>query len=123
MAFTQHGSTSYKFAFNSGEAASIATACGLKPQSIDFSAEPEYVAEAEDENGEVDSVVVGQTKHGFTMSGYIIDAADFAACVGTNFAFRSKHCIITGAKETDANRDFQKGEVTGVAYAGVPATP
>lgn len=120
MAFEQHGSTSYKFAFNSGEASAIATACGLKPQSIDFSAEPEFVAEAEDEKGEVASVVVGQAKHNFTMSGYIIDATDFAACVGSSFTFRSKNCIITGAKETDSNRDFQKGEVTGVAYAGVP---
>lgn len=119
MAFTQHGSTSYSFGFNDTEASAIAAACGLKPQTLDISSEPEFQAEAENEDGEVVSKVVGPDKITFTMSGYITDATLFNSA--GSFTFRTKKFILTGRKETTGNRDFKKGEMSGESYANIAA--
>ena len=119
MAFTQHGSTDYEFGFQSVEAAAIAAAIGLKPQTLSLNFEPEFQAEAMDENGEVASKVVGQDKITFTLSGYIVDAALLAAA--TSFEYDGRFYIITGRKIDEANTDFKKGEVTGESYAGISA--
>lgn len=118
MAFTQHGDTDYVFGFDSVEAAAIATAVGLKPQTLSLSYEPEFTAEAMDEAGEVASVVVGQDKVAFTMSGYITAEATLIAA--DSFEFDGRNYIVMGKKIDHSNTEFRKGELTGVSYAGIP---
>ena len=117
MAFTQNGSTDYTFGFDSVDAAAIASAIGLKPQTLSLNYEPEFTAEAQDENGEVASVVVGQDKIGFTMSGYITDEALLKAA--GNFSYDGRFFIIMGRKIDHSNTEFRKGEITGTSYAGI----
>jgi hypothetical protein len=119
MAFTQHGDTDYVFGFDSADAAAIAEAIGLKPQTLSLSYEPEFQAEAQDENGEVASVVVGQDKIGFTMSGYIVDEELLKTAEA--FEYDGRYYIITGRKLDHANTDFRKGELTGTSWANIAA--
>jgi hypothetical protein len=119
MAFTQHGIQDYEFGFQSVAAAAIAAAIGLKPQTLSLSFEPEFQAEAMDENGEVASKVVGQDKVTFTMNGYVTDAALLTAAV--SFEYDGRFYIITGRKVDESNTDFKKGEVTGESFAGIVA--
>lgn len=119
MAFTQHGNTDYTFGFNDVDAAAIAAAIGLKPQTLSLNYEPEFTAEAQDENGEVASVVVGQHKIGFTLTGYIVDEALLKAA--DSFTYDGRYFIIKGLKIDHANTEFRKGECTGESYAGITA--
>lgn len=119
MAFTQHGDTDYEFAFESTDAAAIATAIGLKPQTLSLSYEPEFQAEAMDEVGEIASKVVGQDKISFTMTGYIVDRALLKAA--TAFEYDGRYFIVEGKKLDESNSDFKKGELTGTSYANIEA--
>ena len=121
MAFTQHGPADYKFGFQDAAATLLATATGLKPQSISISSEPEFQAEAQNENGEVAALVVGPPKKSFTMSGYVTDLAAFEAA--GDFEYDGNFFIITGRKRDESNQDFMKGEFTGVSYANIDAPP
>lgn len=118
MAFTKFGDGSYKFSFGSGEAATIATAVGLKPQELRISGEPEFTAEAIDEEGEVAAFAVAQDKKTFTLEGYITDEVLFEA-EGLDFTFDGRFFIVTGRERTVAARDYQKGNLTGVSYAKI----
>ena len=115
MAFTQHGNQDYIFGFDDADAAAIAAACGMKPQTLSISAEPEFVAEAENSDGLVDCTVVGPDKYAFTMSGYIVDEALFAA--SASFTYDGKFFVLKGRKVDTANRDFKKGEMSGTSNA------
>lgn len=117
MAFTQHGNTDYAFGFDDPDASTIATAVGLKPQTLSLVYEPEFQAEAQDENGEVASVVVGPDKINFTMNGYVVDESLLKSA--DSFEYDGRYYIIQGRKIDSANTDFKKGELTGVSYAGV----
>ena len=117
MAFTQKGSTDYTFGFDSVDATAIATAVGLKPQTLSLTYEPEFTSEAQDENGEVASVVIGQDKIGFTMSGYITDEALLRDAA--DFSYDGRFYIVTGRKIDHSNTEFRKGELTGTSYAGI----
>jgi hypothetical protein len=119
MAFTQHGSTDYVFGFNDAGATALAESIGLKPQTLSLQYEPEFTAEAQDENGEVASVVVGQDKVNFTMTGYITDEAALEAA--TDFEFNGRFYIIMGRKFDTANTEFKKGELSGMSYANITA--
>lgn len=114
MAFTQHGDTGYEFGFPSGEAAAIAAAVGLKPQTISLSYEPEFTAEAMNEVGEIAAVVVGPDKINFTMSGYITDETLLKGVAA--FEFDGRYFIIQGRKLDSGNTEFRKGEVSGVSH-------
>jgi hypothetical protein len=117
MAFTQKGSTDYTFGFDSVDAAAIAAAVGLKPQTLSLNYEPEFTAEAQDENGEVASLVIGQDKVAFTLSGYITDEALLSAA--TEFSYDGRFYIVMGKKIDHSNTEFRKGELTGMSYAGI----
>ena len=119
MAFTQHGDTDYEFGFDSAEASAIAAAVGLKPQTLSLSFEPEFQAEAQDEFGNVASVVVGDDMINFTMAGYVVDEALLKAA--TNFEFDGRYFIIQGRKLDRANKEFLQGELTGKSYIGITA--
>lgn len=117
MAFTQHGSPDYTFGFDSVDATAIAAAIGLKPQTLSLNYEPEFTAEAQDQNGEVASVVVGQDKIGFTLNGYITNETLLKGAA--NFEYDGRFFIIMGRKIDHSNTEFRKGEVTGMSYAGI----
>ena len=119
MAFTQKGSSDYTFGFNSAGAIAIAAAVGLKPQTLSLNYEPEFTAEAQDEAGEVASVVIGQDKIAFTMNGYITD--EDALKGATDFSYDGRFFIIMSRKIDHSNTEFRKGEVTGMSYAGIPS--
>jgi hypothetical protein len=119
MAFTQHGSQDYTFGFDSVDAAAIAAAIGLKPQTLSLSYEPEFTAEAQDEEGETASVVVGQDKISFTMSGYITDEGLLEAAA--SFEYDGRFYIVMGRKIDHSNTEFRKGELSGTSWAKVTA--
>lgn len=123
MAFTQHGNQDYVFGFDSVEAAAMAAAVGMKPQTLSLNYEPEFQAEALGTTGEVESVVVGPDKVAFTLSGYITDESLFKSA--DSFEFDGRFFIIQGRKLDSGNTEFKKGELTGVSYNGVdgPAGP
>jgi len=117
MAFTQKGNTDYTFGFNSAGAAAIAASVGLKPQTLSLSYEPEFTSEAQDENGEVASVVIGQDKINFTMNGYITD--EDLLKESKSFTYDGRFFIVMGRKVDTSNTEFTKGELTGMSYAGI----
>lgn len=121
MAFEQHGNQDYQFGFHDADAATIADVIGLKPQTLSLSYEPEFVAKALDENGEVASMVVGQDKVNFTMSGYVVDPALLKAA--TAFEYDGWFLVITSKKYDESNTDFGKGEVSGEGHKGIDAPP
>jgi hypothetical protein len=114
MSFQQYGSTDYTFGFDDPEAESIATAVGLKPQTLSISGEPEFTAEAKNLDGMTESFVVGDNKFTFTMSGFVVDRSKLDD--NASFEYDGRFFIVTGHKLDIANTDFQKGEVTGVSY-------
>jgi hypothetical protein len=123
MSFQQHGSADYKFAFDDVDAAAIAAAVGVKPQTLSLSYEPEFTAEATDENGEVAAVAVGQDKINFTLDGYVVDESLIKT--GASFEYDGRYYIVMGRKIDTGNTAFKKGQLTGMSYANVtePVTP
>ena len=115
--FTQHGDTEYVFGFDSAEATAIAEATGIKPQTISLSYEPEFTAEAQNELGEVASVVLGPDKIGFTLTGYVVD--DSLIKTAASFEFDGRYFIIMGRKIDSSNTEFRKGEFTGTSYVNI----
>lgn len=111
----QHGSQQYKFGFDDPAVAAIAAAIGLKPQTASISVEPEFQAEAKNENGQTDGVMVGDPKYNCTLSGYITDD-DLFDGQGTAFALNGRFYIVTSRKKDTSNVDFKKGEVQAVSY-------
>ena len=114
-AYTQYGSADYRFGFQDPAAATIAASVGLKPQTLSISSEPEFTAEAKNEDGLTEAFVVADDKKTFTMSGYVTDLAAFNT-TGASFTFESDFFIVTSKKRDVANNDFQKGELNGVSY-------
>ena len=115
MAFTKFGDSSYRFAFDSAEAAAIATATGVKPQELQISGEPEAKAEAIGTDGVVEAVAVGPDKRTFTLTGYVVDKSKFET-VGLTFTFDSKFYIVMGRQRTVATREYEKAQLTGESY-------
>ena len=109
--FSQFGDLDYKFGFNDVGAAAIAAACGMKPQTLSISGEPEFVADAENADGLVASTVVGPDKFTFTMAGYIVDRELFDSA--SNFTYDGRFFVIKGRKVDVANKEFNKGELSG----------
>jgi len=110
----QHGNQDYVFGFKDEVAAQLANLIGMKPQTLSLQYEAEFTAEAQNENGETEAVVVGPDKVSFTMSGYVVDAD--ALKEATDFTFIGRYFIIQGRKLDTSNTEFQKGELTGVSY-------
>lgn len=116
MSFTKHGDTSYEFSFDSAEATAIAAATGIKPQELEIQQEPEYVAEAQNEEAITAAVAVAdETKRTFTLRGYLVNKATYEGS-GMTFEFDGKFYIVTGRNRTTASREFVKAELTGVSY-------
>ncbi len=120
MAFQKFGDGSYRFSLDSVEAAAIKAAVGLTPQKISFQGEPEFMAEAIDEEGLVAAMAVAQDKKTFTMEGYITDLALFEA-TGASFTFDGNFYVVTGRNREAAPREYEKGTMTGVYHAGITA--
>lgn len=120
MAFQKFGDGTYRFGIDSVEAGAIKAAVGLTPQKISFQGEPEFQAEALDENGLAAAYAVGQDKQNFTMEGFITDLALFTA-VGANFEFDGRFYIVTGRGRDAAPREYEKGTLTGVSFLGITA--
>lgn len=118
MAFRKFGDGSYRFGIDSVEAAEIKALVGLTPQKISFQGEPEFVAEAMDEEGLVAAMAVAQDKKTFTMEGYITDLALFEA-TGAAFEFDGRYYVVTGRNRDAAPREYEKGTLTGVSYLGI----
>ena len=118
MAFTKYGDGSYRFAFDSAEAAAIAAAVGLKPQEMQINSEPEFVAKAED-GGLVAAMAVSPDKDSFTMSGYIVDLALFKA--GGTFTFDSKFFVVTGRQRGVNGKEYEKGQLSGEHHSLITA--
>jgi hypothetical protein len=114
MSFTQHGDGDYEFGFNDASALLIAAAVGVKPQTLSLSYAPEFTAAAENENGETESVVVGEDMIDFTLSGYLVDKDLFED--GVSFEFDGRYFIIMGRKQDLSNKEFKKAELTGKSY-------
>jgi hypothetical protein len=113
MSFIQKGNQDYTFGFDDAGAAAIAAACGMKPQTLSITKEPEFQAEAENSEGLVESRVIGPDKISFTMSGYIVDKALFDAA--SDFTYDGNFFVIGGRKIDTANRDYKKGEMSGTS--------
>jgi len=119
MAFTQFSNgTPIVFGFDDPNAEALATSIGIRPQSLSITAEPEFTAEAKNEDGETISAVVGADKYSFTMSGYLEDEALFAAASSFNFEAdgATRLFIVMNRKTDKSSTDFQKAEITGMAY-------
>jgi hypothetical protein len=114
MAYQQFGDTTYVFGFNDTSAEAIASAIGLKPQTLSISTEPEFTAEAKNEDGETASFVKGADKSTFTMTGFLVNESLLDAA--TDFTFNSDFYILTNRKIDKSNSDFQKAEITGMSY-------
>ncbi|NDE16086.1 hypothetical protein EBZ80_14260 [bacterium] len=120
MAYTQHGDQDFIFGFDDPDAEAIAAAIGLKPMTLSIQASPEFEAEGKDEDGMTTCYVVGQDKFTFTLTGYIVDKTLFNATAPA-FDFEGKKFIVNGKKRDLSNTDLMKGEVSGVAFAGIPS--
>jgi hypothetical protein len=111
----QYGAQKYKFGFGDAGAAAIADAVGLTPQTLDVSSEPEFTAEAQNLYGLTEAFVQSDDKRTFTMSGFITNATLFETPGGT-FTYKNKFFIVGSKKETTSNKDFTKGEISGVSF-------
>lgn len=126
MAFTQFGDNKYTFAFAAAgsttavAAAAIEAATGLAPMELQISSEPEFTAEAEGPDGTIEGLAVAQDKFTFTLSGFVTDTAKFNE-LGLEFTHDDHFFIITGRQLTQGNKVFQKGQLSGAAYAGITA--
>jgi len=117
MSFQQHGSADYKFAFDDMDAAAIAAAVGVKPQTLSLSYEPEFTAEATDEGGMVAAVAVGEDKINFTLDGYVTDESLIKT--GASFEYDGRYFIVMGRKIDTGSTTFKKGQLTGMSYVNV----
>lgn len=122
MAFTQFSNgTPLTFGFNDANATALATTIGMRPQTLSINAAPEFEAEGKNEDGETISYVRGANKYSFEMSGYLEDAALFAAA--SSFTFNvdgSDRLFIVGSRKTDkSSSDFQKISISGVCFPNV----
>ena len=120
MALKKFGDGTYIFGFGDGSAAAIKAAVGLTPQKLTISGEPEFVAEAQDEEGYTAALAVADDKQTFTVEGFITNLAAYNA-TGANFAFDGKFFIVTGRNKDMEPRMYQKGTLTGVCYTKITA--
>jgi hypothetical protein len=125
MAFQQHGDTKYIFSLATDDedaaaaAAAIEDATGIAPQELQISGEPEFVAEAFGDDGTVKGLAVAPDKRTFTLSGYLVDKATFEGS-GVTFTHDGNYFIATGRQITKGTKEFQKAQLTGVSYPGIP---
>ena len=113
--FRQHGDQAYIFGFDDPNVALIAAAIGLKPQTASIAVEPEFTAEAKNEDGMTAGKVVGDRKKTVTLQGFIVDDSLFDG-QGTAFTLNGDFYIVEGGKKDTSNTDFKKGEITAVSY-------
>lgn len=119
MAFTQFSNgTPIIFGFDDANATTLADSIGIRPQSLSLTAEPEFTAEAKNEDGETISFVRGADKYSFTLSGFLQDEVLFRDVKSFNFEADgvSRLFIVNSRKVDKANTDFQKAEIQGMAY-------
>jgi predicted transcriptional regulator len=117
--FTKFGDPQYKWAFEDAAAPVVA---GMKITELNLDTEPEFTAEAMNENGLVAAFVksgADKDKKNFSASGFILDADDLLA--SESFQFRNRFYIILKKGEKYNHRDFQKCDISGVSYALIGA--
>jgi hypothetical protein len=119
MAFTQFSNgTPIIFGFDDANASALASSIGIRPQTMSISAEPEFTAEAKNEDGETISFVRGADKYSFTLTGFLEDEVLFRS--QRSFEFEAdgvtRLFIVNSRKIDKSNSDFQKAEIQGMAY-------
>lgn len=119
MAITEHGDAAYVFGWDDTDAGAIATATGLKPQSLKVSGAAEYVAKAENEDGVPAAMAVAPDGRTFTMSGYVVDKTKFDAAKA--FTYESRYYVITGRSIDTESKEYRKGEFTGEQHDEIAA--
>jgi len=119
MAITKKGDLTYVFGFD-GSGTGIATSLGMKPMELKTQGAAEYVAKAEDEEGQVFAMVTAADARTFTLTGYITNQTTFEDA--EDFTFDGKFYIITGRNIDFSSKEFMKGEVTGEQYDAIVAT-
>jgi hypothetical protein len=115
---SQHG-IEYSFGISNSAAQDIAATLGLQLTSINISQEPEFEAEAQNETGVTDGVVLGPTMANFEAEGFIRDKTLFDAASGGAFDYDGWYFIVRAVREQGSNRDFKKGSFTGKAHRGI----
>mgnify|MGYP003655684440 CR=1 FL=1 len=119
MAITEHGEAEYVFGWDDTDAAAIATATGLRPQTLKISGAPEYIAHAEDEDGLKAAKAVANDARTFTMNGYLINKASFEAA--KSFTFETRYYIIEGRDMDVESKEYRKASFTGSQNDGITA--
>jgi hypothetical protein len=120
MALQQYGDQNYKFGFTDAEASAIAAIIGLTPQEGSYDKEPEVEAKGLDLFGRTVAFVVDdQGAKTLQLSGYVSNAALFAAAMGQTFNYKGLVHICTKAAETVKKDDFLMGSVTALNFSKI----
>ena len=117
MSFRQYGNGEYVFGFNDPAAAALAAAVGLKPQTLKVSGEPEFTAEAKDEEGMTAAFAVGDDMRNIQLNGFLVDEGLFDGA--REFEFDGSFFIVTGRNKDVANTEFKKGDLTARAFSKI----
>lgn len=120
MAYTKFGEQEFIFGFDDPDAEAIAAAIGMRPMTLKIGSTPEFEAEGKNEDGETVCYVVGPDKNTFTLSGYVVNKELFNA-TGASFDFEGKKFIVNSKSRDLSSTDLQKGELSGVAFEGIPS--
>mgnify|MGYP000995932608 CR=1 FL=1 len=98
---------------------------GIALESIKLEQTPEFQSEGKDAKGNTIAVVVGDPKYTFTASGYLFNESTFDPVDDFTYTFdiggtpTALTLIINNKSVTQSNTDFQKAEITGVAFTVV----
>jgi hypothetical protein len=106
------------------EALDIATECGVVPQTMKLTGDPEINVEAKDTVGETAALALSrQKKLAFELSGYLEDAAKAEA--NPQFSFRGRFFIGMSFEISYDAANFAMGTIRGMSYPKIsaPAAP
>jgi len=120
--FNQYSNgTNIVFGFADASASALATTIGIRPQTLSIKAEPEFTAEAKNEDGETISYVRGRDKFSFQLDGFIEDEDLFASTHSFTFATDGvdRLFIVNNRDISVSNVDFKKCSITGMAWANI----
>jgi hypothetical protein len=122
MSISKHGKANgvYTFGINDAQTLAIAALTGLQGNTLRINGEPEFEAEAQNEEGVTDGLVLGPQKKTFELEGLVVDRDLYNAAAGTGFSYDGDYYIIRNVGEAKGNREFLRGTFTGTAMAGIP---
>ena len=91
---------------------------GIVVESQNADANPQYAAEAKNDDGETIAVQLGKRQGTATVSGYKLSITPVPA-VGSTFPLNGETFFIDKVTVQESNTDFQKLEITGKFWEGV----